>query len=465
MRFSGKVLVLGLFVLWVMLGCTKQTPLSFEGQPNFVIILIEDLRYDALTGNHPMGATPNLDQLARQGFRFNQFFTTQASAPAAKAAILTGRYNMVNGVNSLADANLARKERPIAKILAEQGYETALVGKWPIETLPKNAGFSHAVHFFSNGPYYNREVILNNGQKSKATGFIEDFLVEQSIAYIQEIKNQKKPFALVLAPQLPHYEANGKWNVAQERVEANTQRVKDQLYMQEQLLTTKPVYLLNGWHREKALSLGIDNPDSLLLVQASYYAAVSILDEALGKFIEFMKNTGLEQNTYVIVAGTNGFLLGEHKLVGSLLPYENAIRTPLIMKGPGIAPGSSVQMTLHLDLAPTILALASVPLPKNLHGESLIPLLKGEQVPWRDSFLYEAQPSELGTWPCLAIRTKEWKYIQTFDINEPEILAFEELYNLKYDPFELNNLASGSSTEEVVLRFSAELAEKKSAIQ
>lgn len=118
--------------------------------------------------------------------------------------------------------------------------------------------------------------------------------------------------------------------------------------------------------------------------------------------------------------GDNGWFLGEHKFTSKILAYEESIRVPFFIAGPGIVNGSNDEIVLNIDVLPTILDILGQNVSDKVHGRSLLPLLKGQEVDWRDQFYYEAPEPQLGSWPHDALRTKQWKYISTYDISNPD---------------------------------------------
>jgi arylsulfatase A-like enzyme len=140
-----------------------------------------------------------------------------------------------------------------------------------------------------------------------------------------------------------------------------------------------------------------------------------------------------------------------------VLAYEESIRVPFAIAGPGISPARSDALVLNIDIAPTILELAGLDVPGNMQGISLVPLLKGEGEQVRAEIFYEAPESNLGSYPLYAIRTKQWKYIQTFDNQDPSRLIFEEIYHLEDDPCEMNNLAGEEKVAEILNLFSGKV--------
>lgn len=189
------------------------------------------------------------------------------------------------------------------------------------------------------------------------------------------------------------------------------------------------------------------------------------LDQALGRLLGALDRLRLRQNTYLLLMGDNGWMMGEHGFTSKVLPYEKSIRVPLLVAGPGVKAGSDSHLVLNADLAPTLLDHAGVPLPTNFHGRSLRPLLAGKPGPWRSALLYEALKPELGSWPLVAVRTERWKYVQTFDLQQPAKLAFEELYDLSQDPGEMRNLAFSPEHQTTRRTLEAELRKLRASIK
>ncbi len=153
-----------------------------------------------------------------------------------------------------------------------------------------------------------------------------------------------------------------------------------------------------------------------------------------------LQDGGILDNTLVVFAGDNGFFFGEHGLSDKRAMYEEAIRIPLLMHFPSlIRPGTRVrEMALNIDLCPTLLDLAGLPIPGDVQGRSLRPLLAGRKIPWREEFLYEYDwEPDAGRRPAIrGVRTERWKYIEY-----PGSANISELYDLRSDPQELHNLA------------------------
>ncbi len=412
-------------------------------RPNFVFILTDDQRHDAVgySGN-ALVKTPHLDRLAQRGTKFSNAFVVLSICCPSRAACLTGRYGSRNGVAYVGgSARLHDRERTFAHYLKDAGYATAMVGKWHLANSPQACGFDFVTHFVSNGPQWNRQV-NEHGQKKTAHGFIEDYNADQAIAFLDRMKDQDKPFVLFLCTQLAHMDHNFDWKPKTETLAryADVDIPVPRTWRDD--LAGKPPYLKQGRNRMQALKYGYDKAENIREHLRRYYAAIEDTDAALGRVIDAVKASGYEDDTYYLFMGDNGWFMGEHGFTSKVLPYEESIRVPMFAAGPGIEAGTNEDLVLNIDWAPTMMELAGLARPSNMHGKSLVSLFQGRKTTWRESFLYEAPVPCLGSQPLLAVRTGRWKLVQTFETQACEKIAFEELYDLQNDPEEMQNLAN-----------------------
>lgn len=448
-------LLLGL----ALTGCAGTDPApepAAQERPNFIVIFTDDQRHDAVgfAGNELIH-TPNLDALAERGVRFSNAFVALSICSPSRAALLTGRYGSENGVVTLA-GELDEDERTIPQYLKEAGYRTAHVGKWHLDQPPEALGFDFAPYFVSNGTYYNRTV-FEEGRKTTAEGFIEDYSARQAVRFLEGAARSGEPFLLMLNTQLPHLDGELEWNATEHSLARYDARDMPVPVTWNDDLSGKPPYLREARNRQQALTYGYDDPARIRQHKKEYYAVITDMDAALGRVLEAVDRLDLRGNTYLLFMSDNGWFVGEHGFTSKVLPYEASIRVPLAIAGPGLDPGVEARFALNVDIAPTLLELAGVPVPERMHGRSLVPLLRGEPVEWRHRFLYEAPRSELGSWPLFAVRDERFKYVRTYDLNDPERVAFEELYDLRSDPHEMRNLARDGTHAAVLDRMSAEL--------
>ena len=435
-RFAGS----GLVVLTTG-GCTfKGTSQHGEGRPNFIFILTDDQRHDALgcAGNVSI-RTPNMDALASRGVRFENAFVTLSICSPCRAASLTGRYGSANGVTSV-PGTIDPDERTIAHILRDAGYRTGMIGKWHLGNTPQQCGFDSATYFMSNGPYYGRSVI-DNGVEKTAKGYIEDYNADRAIEFLKKSADSAQPFFLFYCPQVPHMNHEFDWPAREETLALYDASEMPLPMTWRDDLADKPPYLKDSRSRTQALHYGYDQAENVQRHWQRYYAAITEMDASLGRLLGAVDDLGLDDNTYIFLMGDNGWFMGEHGFTSKVLPYEESIRVPMIMTGPTVRPRVDDHLVLNIDIAPTVLDLAGLTTPQGIHGTSMRRLLRGRGPRWRRSFLYEAPTPSLGSWPLYAVRTDRWKYIQTFDKANPQRLAFEELYDLKTDPKETTNLA------------------------
>ena len=434
-----------------------------KGRPSFLFILTDDQRFDAMgcAGNRRV-RTPHIDALAARGVRFDNAFVTLSICSPSRAACLTGRYGCANGVTTLGQT-VNKQSRTFARILKQTGYRTGLAGKWHLKNTPESLGFDFASYFTSNGPQYNRNAI-EAGRRTRTRGYVEDYNADQSIRFLTDAAKSNEPFVLFHCTQVPHMTPKFDWSAKEQTLATYDQSKMPVPETWRDDLSSKPPYLKAARSRTKARTYGYDKREGIQRHCRNYYASITEMDATLGRVLAALDKLGLRENTWVLLMGDNGWFMGEHGFTSKVLPYEESIRVPMIVAGPGTSARADKHLVLNVDLAPTMLDLAGLSVPESMHGRSLVPLLKGDKPDWRTSFLYEAPTPSLGSWPLAAIRSERWKYIQTFDIKDRKKLAFEELYDLKADPNEMRNLADDSKHATLKRQLAAELDRHRSAI-
>ena len=238
------------------------------------------------------------------------------------------------------------------------------MGKWHLENpaSPEAGGFESSTWFVSNGPHYDRKV-TEAGKQRVAPGFIEEYLADRAIAFLDDAARGSAPFFLHLCTQLPHMNPQFDWQPRPE-----TLRLYDGAPLRVPAnwrddLRGKPPYLAEGRHRQQAQSYGYGAEAGMRKHLARYYAAITDLDRALGRVFAALDRLGVRDNTYVVLLGDNGWFIGEHGFTSKVLPYEESIRVPLAIAGPGLRAGVRGDMVLNADVAPTLLELAGIEAP------------------------------------------------------------------------------------------------------
>jgi len=465
------VRMVNLFVIGVMiLTCpvyTWATPSSGKTQirPNFVFILIDDMRWDVMSCvGHPFVRTPHIDRIATAGVRFANAFVTTSLCSPARASFLTGCTARKHGVRFNAKMDLTPKTPTFPQILQSAGYETAFVGKWHMSGDPNpRPGFDYWLSFRNQGEYIDPE-LNENGRNFKTKGYMTDLLTKYAVGYLK--RKRAKPFCLCLSHKAVHAE----FIPAERHKHLYTPSDLLEPISWHDTLADKPRWLreitLRGGRLKKPMPPGgiptsiepIEwNPsDEMNQRRLNWHRTLAAVDESVGQVLDVLQAEDLANNTFVIFASDNGFFLGEHRRPDKRLAYEESIRIPLLISGPGLVKPAGIikQMTLNIDIAPTILDLAGTKIPANMQGRSLVPLLTDKKPEWRKSFLYEYFKEDWlpGIPTMTAIRTEQWKYIRY-----PEIEDTDELYHVVRDPHEMHNLVKDPKSKDQLAKMRAEL--------
>lgn len=422
-------------------------------RPNFILILVDDLRFDELrcTG-HPFAETPHADRIAREGAIFvNAFATTPLCSPS-RASFLTGRYTHSHGIvdNTARDAQ-SHKLITWPRQLHEAGYDTAFLGKWHMgnDDSPR-PGFDRWVAFRGQGECFNPALNID-GVNQPSTGYVTDILTDHAVEFLA--RRREKPFCLYLAHKAVHPNVQqrddgsvvgGALSDADAFLAAP--RHKD-LYSGQQPphrrnYAVKPAdkpALQRSLEGVPPLSAETVTDDRTILNRLRMAKAV---DESLGRMIETLERAGKLDDTMIIFTSDHGYYYGEHCLGAERrLAYEEGIRIPLLVRYPRKvrAGWRPAQMVSSVDIAATALELAGVPAREPLDGRSL---LTGKH---RDEILIEYYSDTV--FPRIhnmgygAVRTAHWKYIHYRELPESD-----ELYDLRTDPYELKNRIGDAGT-------------------
>jgi N-acetylglucosamine-6-sulfatase len=424
-----------------------------EVKPNIVFILTDDQRYDAMgfMQHYPFLKTPNIDRIAHEGAHFQNSFVTLSMCAPSRAGILTGTYPQVNGVTTNVEGREFDPDKTpsFPLILQEYGYKTAFVGKWHMDRSNEpRKGFDHWVSFSGQGRY-NGNILNIDGTEVENEGYITDELTSYALDFID--KHTDEPFCLYLShkavhgpftpaerhkslykgktvPEKESFFDNLKdkpaWQRSQRKAEDLFRLRYNNAYLPPEQISPKPYTKENG-----------SNP-----ITKNYMRSIAAVDEGIGKIYQLLEEKGLLENTAIIFAGDNGYLLGEHQRGDKRVHYNESMRIPLVMRWPDHIPAQSriEQMVLNIDIAPTILAMAGAQQPAVMQGKSLLPLFnENEETTWREEFLFTYWEDLIPNIPrILAVRSERYVY-STY----PDIDDLDELYDLQNDPYEMTNLA------------------------
>lgn len=439
-------------------------------KPNIVFILTDDQAWNVLgrDGRYTFMKTPNIDRIANEGMVFANAFTTISLCSPSRACIMTGCYAHKHGVfiNSFSDPNPDAPFLP--KALQEAGYETAFLGKWHMKGgAEPREGFDYWLSFDGQGQYINPP-LNENGREFIETGYMTDILTDYAVHWIG--KQRVKPFCLFLW----HKAVHAPFTPAPRDSSAFKDAILPEYANWYDDMEDKPKWLRRGWYygvhnkvwndsKGKPVPDKIDprpwdpkDPKSM-----NYLRALLAVDKSMGDIRSCLEELNILDNTVIIFGSDNGYFIGSHQRGDKRLMYEESLRIPLIIRYPKmIKPGTkNSDMVLNIDLAPTLIELAQGDVPVGMQGTSLVPLLKNETVDWRESFLYEYFQEEYapGFVTVAGVRNNKYKYIESLNSEED----INELYDLKTDPGEMNNLINSPAYQLIKEEMIKELQKLK----
>lgn len=443
-------------------GCRAVPPADTAREvdrPNIVFVLLDDARYDDLI-DHPFADLPNLKRLAADGASFPQFFTSAPLCSPSRAVFMTGQYPFRNGI--VDNGERAERSHQIVtfpRLLQEAGYHTGFFGKWHMghEDDTPRPGFDRWVSFVGQGMYFDPALNVD-GEPVQAQGYMTDILTAQAVSFI-EASPDSQPFLVFMAQKAVHPEVHPDYVRSFPPAPGDEQQ-----YAQEQhrhapnwraSLEGKPALQRPVQANDPRSPVG-GLPDSVITNRLRMLSAV---DRSLGVLIKALEARGVFDETVFIVTSDQGFFYGEFGLAQERrLAYEPSIHIPLIVRYPALVKAGSTPRALasNVDIAPTMLALGGAPIPSTMDGQSLLPVFATDSASIRDALLIEyysdTEFPRVEGMGYKAVRTDRYKYIR-YDV----LRGMDELYDLRADPFELDNLLPNRAPAGVLTDLSARL--------
>jgi N-acetylglucosamine-6-sulfatase len=458
----------------------QQAEVASGRRPNIIVVVVDDLRWDELgVAGHPYLETPHIDGLARQGAWFTHAFHAVPLCSPNRASILTGQYPSRHGIiDNVARNRASHRLQTFPQALQRAGYETAFLGKWHMGNDPTpRPGFDYWVAIPGQGRTIDPE-LYESGRIHTVPGYITDVLTDRAVTFIE--RERAEPFFLYIGHKAIHPDArqldDGSVDLSVPRgyvpAPRHLGRYEESVFPRRTNvvsslddLTGKPALrraLERKYSDEMVELFGEHELDPGTREETIRRRAEMLLavDDGLGRIVDALGRRGILDDTFVLFTSDNGFFYGEHGLsLERRLPYEESIRTPLIIRYPGVTPaGSQIGgLALSIDIAPTVLDIAGAPIGEHIQGRSLVSLLEGSATHWRESVLIEFYTYE-NPFPWLldmdyrALRTTRYKYIHWMQHPDEN-----ELYDLVEDPFETRNLIDDPRLADVVRELRAEL--------
>ncbi|MAF65542.1 MAG: sulfatase [Planctomycetes bacterium] len=457
-------------------------------RPNILFVFSDDHAAQAIGAyGSRINKTPNIDRLAAEGMRFGNCFCGNSICAPSRATVLTGMHSHRNGVIDNG-AVFDGSQTTFPKLLQAAGYQTALIGKWHLKSDP--TGFDHWEVLIGQGPYYNPPMRTPGGRREH-TGYTTEIITDLALEWLREERDPERPFLLMYQHKAPHREWEpgprqlslydeveipepatllddyaGRSGAArsQEMTLARHLSPRDLKLVPPPRLNEEQLTLWNAAYGPKNAAFEAAGLEGEELVRwryqryvKDYVRCVASVDENLGRVLDYLAESGLEENTIVVYSSDQGFYLGEHGWYDKRWMYEESLRMPLIVRWPGtIAPGAvEERLVSNIDFAPTFLEAAGVAIPGEVQGESLLGLLRGEEPEgWRESVYYHYYefPGVHAVQRHYGVRDERYKLIHYYQIDE------WELFDLECDPSELTSVHAEPAYAAVRVRLEAQLA-------
>lgn len=469
-------------------GLAGHASAAEPARPNILFIFSDDHAAHAISAyGSKINQTPHIDRLARQGMIFRNCFCTNSICAPSRAVVLTGKHSHLNGMitnSTVFDGS----QQTCPKLLQKAGYQTAIIGKWHLGSDP--TGFDHWSIFYGLGVYYNPPFKTPEGRQTY-TGYTTDILTDLTLDWLKKQRDPSKPFLLMCHHKAPHREWDpdpkhfplfkdmmipepstlfDKHEGHSSATQTQTMTVASELNDRDLKLTPPPG--LNPEQRKawdafyepenRAFREAHLSGDALVRWKyqryiKDYLRCVASVDDSVGKLLDYLDQSGLAKNTVVIYSSDQGFFLGDRGWFDKRWMYEESLRMPLLIRWPGVTkPGSENRdLVQNLDFAETFLDMAGAPIPADMQGRSLAPLLGGTSpADWRKAIYYQYfdYPAVHNVQRHYGIRTDRFKLIHYYLINE------WELFDLKQDPGEVTNLYSNPDHASQVKKLKVELA-------
>ena len=472
-----------IWVVLILISCSFEKTADSPLRPNIIFLLADDLRDDMFSAmGHPQIKSPNIDKLLNQGVRFNNTYIAEPICAPSRVSIFTGMYERLHGVGFSSSYQLTEQQwaKTYPSILRNNGYHTGFIGKFGVEYYTFRDKVSEKFDFWyahnNLAKFFPKEYsTIGNIPYHDAGNDIITPIMGEAISNFLDSAPKEKPFCLSVSFNVPHHHAATSMYTGYEGWHAMTRPASE-----NPKLKGHPMY--HDLYRGSEIAIPAEtatDPYQYIPVKVldqnkgrngvydfsytretnqehhiRYYQLITGLDKVVGDLVENLNVKGLADNTIIIFASDHGLLMGEYGMGGKSLLYDLVSKIPFFIYDPRLPEKQTGKTVTHLvtslDIPVTILDYAGLEVPEEMQGESLVPLMRGEEVLWRDELFLESLFT-LRDNPFLeGIRTEEWKYIRMYDgvayyleedLNfENKKPNFEQLFNLKEDPGEMNNL-------------------------
>ncbi len=418
-------------------------------RPNVVILLPDQLRWAELgCYGHPVVKTPNIDRLASQGVRLTNAFSNDPICSPARSILLSGRYARSTGVlgnqdNEASPGRRTNKSKTLAETLSAAGYDTALIGKWHLQPTPAALGFKESERCRMRHRYYKQTYYHNEGEGHVCEEYSPHHETAAAVQYIRD--HRDRPFFLYLTygpPHMPVSEMPEKYKTmydpAQVVLRDNVWKDGKPAYNEEWFKTYMWDFQYyqhkDTWKQQ--LPAGMD----LRMLTALYYGQITAIDDCVGQVLAAIKDTGIEDDTIVLLTSDHGDLLGSHQLFNKHKHWDEATHVPMIVRYPRELKPAVVdtQVVSLVDAMPTLLDLCGVAAPSSVEGTSVAAVLQGKAkaVGANAAFIETGDDG---------VRTQRYLYFI-----EGKAPHQEHLFDCEQDPYQMHDLAAEPGSADVL---------------
>lgn len=472
-------------------------PAQAQKKPmNIVYIMSDDHSYQTISAyDNRFISTPNIDWIANHGTKFQESFVANSLSGPSRACMLTGKHSHANGFTDNSKT-FDGGQQTFPKLLQKAGYQTAMIGKWHLTSLP--TGFNYWDILIGQGDYYNPD-FLCNGKKLQRPGYVTNIIADLAIDWMENKRDKSKPFCLLMHNKAPHRVWNPdtcdldlyndvvyplpktfyddyKGRLAAQKQKMSIIKDMDIIYDNKMADHENEIHTNTGlepwgranyqrmtpsqraqWDRHYDPIIRKFKEDKLSgkalaewkyqRYMHDYMRVIHSVDRNVGRVIDYLREKGLLENTLIVYTSDQGFYMGEHGWFDKRFMYEESFRTPLLIYFPGGKQQTCNEMVQNIDYAPTFLDLAGANIPKDIQGVSLLPLLKGKHPKdWRSSLYYHyyEYPAEHSVCRHYGIRTKRYSLMHFYN----DIDSWE-LYDLQKDPAQMHNIYGQPGTEKL----------------
>jgi len=440
-----------------------------DERPNILFIMTDDHASRAMSCyGSEMNETPNIDRIAQEGIKLDNCFCTNSICGPSRATILTGKYSHKNGFKSNKTEAFDGSQQTLPKILRQNGYETAMIGKWHLRSEP--TGFDYYKVLPGQGKYFSPEFIKKGEWPNtvEEEGYVTDVITDETIEWLEN-RNNNNPFFLMShhkAPHRPWRPDQKHWDKFKNKHIPAPADLLDEWETKPEAVRKAQMTLEKHMH---PLDTGGSPPDSLQgdeLTQwryqhfmRRYLACVASVDDNIGRLLDYLEQNGLKDNTIVVYTSDQGFFLGDHGFFDKRIMYEESLRMPFLMRYPDkIKAGQeSDAIVINEDFAPTFLDYAGIKVPSDIQGRSFRTVCQGNTPEdWREAMYYHyyGYPDWHMVDKHYGIRTKKYKLIHYYGYTDE--WAF---YDLEADPEEQWNLYGKPQYENIINKMKEKLYE------